>query len=184
MICNVYGVAKLDETMKNVDSIYRWHVIYTIANHEKKVHEFLSSNGIESFLPTEKKIVLREDRKKEIDVPLFRSYIFVRVSCREYFIALSHSSSLKYVCFEGKAAQISDSTIASLRHVTQELLEFEVSSRRFEKGEKVKIKLGSCSEYDAEVIYDSGKGKILLRIESIGYSILLNSNECNLIITN
>ena len=56
-----------------------WYVIYVRSRHEKNVYSALLDKGIEASLPM--KTVVREwsDRKKKVQLPLFRSYVFVNI---------------------------------------------------------------------------------------------------------
>jgi len=62
----------------------RWYVVYTAARHEKYVSRQLQERCIENFLPTYCSIRHWKDRRKELDLPLFPGYVFVRLSnaCR------------------------------------------------------------------------------------------------------
>jgi transcription antitermination factor NusG len=56
----------------------RWYALRTRSRHEKVVRDQLLSQGIEPLLPTVKRLSQWKDRKKEIEVPLFSGYCFVR----------------------------------------------------------------------------------------------------------
>ena len=56
----------------------RWYALRTRSRHEKIVRDQLASQGIEPLLPTVKRLSQWKDRKKEIEVPLFSGYCFVR----------------------------------------------------------------------------------------------------------
>ena len=50
----------------------------TKSRHEKIVRDQLANQGIEPLLPTVKRLSQWKDRRKEIEVPLFSGYCFVR----------------------------------------------------------------------------------------------------------
>ena len=58
----------------------RWYALRTKSRHEKLVRDQLDKQGIEPLLPTVKRLSQWKDRKKEIEVPLFSGYCFVRFS--------------------------------------------------------------------------------------------------------
>ena len=62
-----------------LDKVKRWHVIYTKSKWEKKVEGLLLKANIESWCPVQKKERQWSDRKKIIEEPLFRSYVFVKI---------------------------------------------------------------------------------------------------------
>lgn len=57
----------------------KWHVIYVRARHEKQFHSEMLEIGLESFLPMRRELHTWSDRKKWVEVPLFSSYVFVRM---------------------------------------------------------------------------------------------------------
>jgi len=60
-----------------------WMVVYTRSRFEKKIDATLQQNEIISFCPTITTVRKWADRKKKIEVPLFNSYLFVKVNPRE-----------------------------------------------------------------------------------------------------
>ena len=61
----------------------RWYALRTRSRHEKIVREQLANRGIEPLLPTVKRMSQWKDRKKEIEVPLFSGYCFVRFASEQ-----------------------------------------------------------------------------------------------------
>ena len=55
-----------------------WYALRTRSRHEKIVRDQLANQGLEPLLPTVKRLSQWKDRKKEIEVPLFSGYCFVR----------------------------------------------------------------------------------------------------------
>jgi transcription antitermination factor NusG len=62
----------------NQSNYLRWYALRTRSRHEKVVRDQLLSQGIEPLLPTVKRLSQWKDRRKEIEVPLFSGYCFVR----------------------------------------------------------------------------------------------------------
>lgn len=55
-----------------------WYAIHTRSRHEKVVREELASKGIENYLPVFHSWHQWKDRKKQVELPLFSSYVFAR----------------------------------------------------------------------------------------------------------
>jgi transcription antitermination factor NusG len=62
----------------NETSRLHWYALRTKSRHEKLVRDQLDKQGIEPLLPTVKRLSQWKDRKKEIELPLFSGYCFVR----------------------------------------------------------------------------------------------------------
>lgn len=65
--------------MDQTDRLH-WYALRTKSRHEKLVRDQLDKQGIEPLLPIVKRLSQWKDRKKEIEVPLFSGYCFVRFS--------------------------------------------------------------------------------------------------------
>ncbi len=58
----------------------QWFALHTRSRHEEVVRGRLTAKGIETFLPQAAVWSRRADRRKVIEAPLFRGYLFVRVA--------------------------------------------------------------------------------------------------------
>lgn len=153
---------------------YNWYAIYTKSRSEKAVFDRLQEQSIEAFLPLQKKLRRWSDRKKWVETPYINSYVFVKVSEKEYYDVLNTQGAVRYITFEGKAAPIPDWQIEVMKKVISSNQAFHFSSQHFRKGEKISIESGSLTGYSGEVIHDSdGKKKVLIRIDQIGYSLVV-----------
>ena len=56
-----------------------WYAVHTKSRHEKLVHNLVSHNNIEAYLPIKKLLRKWSDRKKIIEFPLFTGYLFVNM---------------------------------------------------------------------------------------------------------
>ena len=84
-----------------------WYAIYVKSRHEKSVHAELQQKGIESSLPLT--IVTRQwsDRRKKVEVPLFRGYVFVKIDIKnEKLPVLTTSGVVKFVAFNNVTVPI------------------------------------------------------------------------------
>ncbi|TSA35305.1 MAG: UpxY family transcription antiterminator [Porphyromonadaceae bacterium] len=164
--------AKIEQIVPQVSRIYRWYVLYTRCKHEVAAESYLKRCGIETYLPREKVLRERSDRRTWTLRPLFPSYIFVRVSCREYEKALQHFSIASYVTFEGFPCSVPDEQIGAIKVILNKKVGFEVTSEKIETGEKVVIKEGPLAGYQAEVVERTGKKEVILRVEGTNQSIV------------
>ena len=90
-------------TINQLDpKIRKWFAIYTRPRAEKKVKEQLLKIDIETFLPLRKELRQWKDRKKWVEVPLFTSYIFVRIQVKEYYEIIKNIRDIvKFVTIGG-----------------------------------------------------------------------------------
>jgi transcription antitermination factor NusG len=78
----------------------KWYAIYTKPRWEKKVNTILSQKGIESWCPIQRIERQWSDRKKIVEEPLFKSYVFVRISEAEKNEVIITGGVLNFVHYE------------------------------------------------------------------------------------
>ena len=93
----------------------RWVAIYTVARHEKAVARQLEERRIETFLPLYRSWHRWKDRKKEVDLALFPSYVFVRILSRNKLTVLQVPGVVDIVSFNGELATLPEQEINALR---------------------------------------------------------------------
>ena len=77
-----------------------WYAIYVKSRHEKSVHAELQQKGIESSLPLISVTRQWSDRRKKVEVPLFRGYVFVKININNVkFPVLTTRGVVKFVVF-------------------------------------------------------------------------------------
>jgi transcription antitermination factor NusG len=156
--------------------VKQWHVIYTKSKWEKKVEDLLMQQGFDSWCPVEKKERYWTDRKKIIDVPLFRSYVFVKTSKEDYAKVLSTMGVVNFLYFEKKPAIIRDVEIEEIRKylglatpgTSIEIIDLTNLSPQT----KVAINQGLFMKRKGEVVKAS-KHNIFVRLESINMVMIV-----------
>ncbi|MCK9617639.1 MAG: UpxY family transcription antiterminator [Lentimicrobiaceae bacterium] len=152
----------------------QWLALYTRSRWEKKVFKLLTEGGHEAFLPLRREKRQWKDRKKWVEEPLIRSYIFVNTGKKEYYDILNTPGAVCYIFFEGKPAPIREEQILFLKSINENpLSEFEVTSNNFQKGDLLTITSGAFSGFEGELIEYRGRKKVLIRLEQLGKAILI-----------
>lgn len=158
----------------------KWYAIYTHPRAEKKVHRELRLRGIDAYLPLRKILKQWSDRKKWIEEPLFRSYIFVNVPPENYLPVLEVPGVARFVTFEGKAVEIPGRQIEAVK-LFIETGDFEAGTDVDLTGAKtVEIVRGPLKGILGELVEDHGKHKVRIEISAVGQSIVLTIGKNNL----
>ena len=79
-----------------------WYAVYTCARHEKRVKQQLDLRQIRCALPLYRAVHRWKDRRKELDLPLFPSYIFVNLALANRVRVLEIPGVVSFVCSQGK----------------------------------------------------------------------------------
>lgn len=156
-------------------SDYKWYAVYTRSRAEKKALKFLEDYGVEAYLPIIRKYRKWSDRVKAVDVPLLPSYIFVKVSEKEYYDVLNSSYVVCYITFEGKAAPIPENQINNLRLIcgSEGYESVEVEELDFQPGEHIMITHGDFAGFKGEIVYEKSSTKLVVRLENLTCSIVV-----------
>ncbi len=157
----------------------RWFAVYTTCRHEKRIAQHLSQREIEHYLP-----LYRADRKWRdgsrvtLELPLFPSYLFVRIRRSERGSVLSVPGALAVVGGTGgEPASLPDAAIESLRNGSKE--------HRIEPhpllrvGQFVRIRSGAFAGMEGIVVRKKGGFRVVLTLEQIMQSVAVELNEDN-----
>lgn len=148
-----------------------WYAIYTKSRTEIRVAEQMKGNGFTVYLPMVKTLRQWSDRKKKVEIPLIRSYVFVKVSEREYYDILNTPGVVRYVTFDGKAAPIPEKQILALQMAVANEADIEISTEPMAPGQPVKIISGPLKGAEGEYIFGKGKRNFVIRLNQIGYAL-------------
>jgi transcription antitermination factor NusG len=149
-----------------------WFAVYTTSRHEKRVAQHLTQRDIEYYLP-----LYRSQRKWNdgsritLELPLFPSYLFVRIKSTERARVLDVPGALAVVGGAGRRqpASLPDETIEALRRGLQ--------SRGAEPhplltvGQRARIRSGPLAGMEGVVLRKKNSFRVILTIEHIQRSI-------------
>ena len=160
----------------------KWYAIYVKSRNEKKVLKTLDDIGIESFLPLITKMKQWSDRKKKVEEPLFRSYIFVNIPLSDYYKVLNVNGVVKFICFEKKPVEVpANQIIAIQKYIADtDLHELEYENIDFKEGELVRIKSGQLKDLVGRFVKINGKHRVIIDIEAVGQSLPINISRSNI----
>ena len=159
-----------------MDHLYRWYPVYTNSRAEKKAFQELQKRNIEVFLPLRKEWKQWSDRKKLVEEPLFKSYIFVRISTKEQATVLMTHGIARFLYFGGKVAVMADKQMEDLKLLLATGEELELIEHDVAPGEKVLINAGPFQGMIAELVSIKNKKSLILKLESLGYAIQVKTS--------
>lgn len=148
----------------------KWFAVYTKPRWEKKVNTTLIRKGVECWCPLQKVERQWTDRKKIIEDPLFKSYVFVKIDePSERLNVLTTDGVLNFVHYLGKPAIIKDEEIELIKSYLAEVdAKITVSSAEgFKEETKVRINYGVFMDNTGTVVR-GGRKKVYVKLESLG----------------
>lgn len=111
------------------------------------------------------------DRKKMVDEPLFRSYVFAHIVEDEKPKVRETKGVLNFVYWLGQPAVIRDQEIEIIKHFLGNYENIEVQEFTPEINSSVKIQSGPMTNQIGKII-KIGKNKVKIIIESLGCSLV------------
>jgi transcription antitermination factor NusG len=149
----------------------KWYAIYTRPRWEKKLAGSYTERDIEHYLPLVKTLKLWSDRKKWVQEPLFKSYIFVHVSREEYIRALQAPGAVRYISFEGKAVSIPDVQIDAIRTFIESGDDPVLDSPDIQPGDRIRVVRGPLKGLEGTLVEIQKKHRVRIIIDGIQQSL-------------
>lgn len=159
-----------------IDNNYRWYPVYTRSRAEKKAYDELIRKNITAYLPLKKTLKQWSDRKKIVEEPLIKSYLFVYISAKEHAEVLMTNGIARFIYFSGNVASLPDKQIQDLKLLLATEDDLEVFDFAIKAGEKVLIKAGPFKGMLAELVSMHNKQRIILRLQNMGYAVEINTS--------
>ena len=148
-----------------------WRVLYTKPRNEKKVFDRLVKQGFNAYCPCQKTLKHWSDRKKWVEEPLFKSYIFVKSPSGELEkrAILETHGVVRFLYWLGEPATVKQEEIEAIQKFLGEYESVEIIS--FKSGTKLNINDGVLKGMKGVVDYQTEK-EIILKVEKLGMSLV------------
>lgn len=154
-------------------SLKKWFAVYTRPRFEKKVKEELIKQDIECYLPTQKVLSFWKDRKKWIEKVLFTSYIFVKITKKDFFKVLNTDGVVKFISIGKQACEIQEKQIETIKLLIENNFAIITETYEFNIGEEVEIIAGGLKGIKGKLTDYKGKQKVVLTIDAINTCMLV-----------
>ena len=160
----------------------KWYALYTKPRWEKKVNKVLQEKGIESYCPLNKVRKKWSDRLKMVEEPLFKSYVFVKVTDEEQLHVRMTNGVLNFIYWNGKPATIKQKEIDTIKRFLNEYEFVEAKPVELVPSQKVIITSGVMMDKEG-VIQKIRHNKVEVIIESLGYKLIavIDRNKLSII---
>ncbi|WP_020531609.1 UpxY family transcription antiterminator [Flexithrix dorotheae] len=147
----------------------QWYVIYTKPKNEKKVNQRLVDKNIQTFLPLQKTLRQWSDRKKKVEIPVFSSYLFVRIDIKHKYDVLETNGVVRFVNYLGKPAIVREHEIEAIRFLLNNYTEIKAESLAI--GSRLEIKAGTLKG-NTGIVVKHKNGSVSLALENLGYQLI------------
>jgi transcription elongation factor/antiterminator RfaH len=152
-----------------------WYVFYTFSRKEKKIKEYLEKKGVEVFLPLLKIRKQWSDRKKWVEEPLFKSYIFIETELeKNYYDILNTNGIVKFINFEKRPVVVNQKEIETIQLLLGYTEGMEATDENFDIGQKVEVVAGPLLGLNGLLVQKNGNNHFMMELETIHQKILIN----------
>ncbi|MES2559961.1 MAG: UpxY family transcription antiterminator [Bacteroidota bacterium] len=152
----------------------KWYAIYTNPRAEKKVTQLLSNKGFEVYLPLQTTLKQWSDRKKKVEEPLFKSYVFVNILFdKEHIEVLNTAGVVKFVKIGKELSPIRPDIIRAIQLSLQYFDELQTSSEHFRLHQPVEVIAGPLQGFKGVIAEQQGNRYFAIQIEQLGTHLLL-----------
>ncbi|MCX8020048.1 MAG: UpxY family transcription antiterminator [Chitinophagaceae bacterium] len=154
-----------------VSSTAKWLAVYTKPRWEKKVFRLLVEKGIESYCPLNKVKRKWSDRIKKVEEPLFKSYVFVKISDKQRTEVRTTQGVINFVYYNGKPAVIREKEIQAIKKFLDEHEEVMAVPVDLKIGDRVKISRGVMMDCEGRIL-ELRRKTAKIAIDSLGYILI------------
>jgi len=146
-----------------------WYALYTRHQCERVVSQALSAKGFDAFLPQYRAIHRWKDRRKELLLPLFPNYVFIRGGLDRMLNILTTPGVHSLVAWAGRPANIPQEEIDAVRRLVDSSL--RVEPHPFLKcGDWVRIKSGPLEGIQGILVRKKSAFRLVLSVEMLARS--------------
>ncbi len=149
-----------------------WYAVQTRARHERVVMQRFQDKGLTSFLPVVTEKRRWSDRWKEVELPLFSCYVFVKIMAtnEDRLRVLCTDSVFDFVGTPRHGTPIPDEQIEAVQTIVMERMNWETYP--FLKiGQRVRIRSGSLTGVEGILVSRNGKRSVVVSVDAIQRSL-------------
>ena len=164
------------EAVEKNGSAVRWYALYTRSRHEKIAQRELHKKGIETFLPLRKITRQWSDRKKIIEEPLFKSYLFVHAPFSQRIAILNTVGVVQFVRQGSELAEVAEKELLTIRRFVEENIEIDPFPY-LKQGERVYVRSGPFRGAEGFVIRKDSHCRLIISLDSLMQSVSIQIDQ-------
>lgn len=147
-----------------------WYALYLRSRFEKRVDRDLREKNVKIFLPLIQEVHVWSDRRKKVEEPLFRGYIFVHTNMRDRETILQADGVVKFVGIRGQASPIPDNQIDWLRRIIGAPVKIH-REKYFDVGDRVRVTAGPLIGVEGIIMRHHSESRVVISLSAIAQSV-------------
>lgn len=146
-----------------------WYALHTRHQHEKSVASALSNKNHEIYLPLHRCARQWQDRPKQIWLPLFPCYVFIREGMDRQLQIVTTPGVLNIVGWGGRPAIVPQAQLDAVRQIIESCLTIETHPY-LQCGDRVRVKTGPLMGLEGILTRKKGLARLVISMELLGRS--------------
>ena len=165
--------------LQDVRTADHWYALFTRYQHEKLVATALSNKSYDVYLPLYRAVHRWQDRDKQLLVPLFPCYLFLRGGLDRQLPILTTPGLLHIVSWGGRPAAIPQAQIDAVKQILGSGL--PVQSHAYMRcGDRVRVRSGPLMGLEGILEREKGQARLVLSMEMLGRAAAVEIEAWNL----
>lgn len=153
-----------------LDHARRWYAVFTCPRHEQSVANRLESKLLETFCPTFERESRRQDRRAQVQEPIFPGYLFTRIDLKDRNSVLSVPGVVRLLSFNGKPVPIDDLEIEGMQLCRDRGLALEPHPF-LAIGERVRVTSGALEGLEGVVTHRKNGCRLVISITQLHQAV-------------
>ena|ERR1700681_646819 len=171
-------LAEMEMEIPSATSPPNWYALFTRHQHEKSVAFALSNKNHEAYLPLYRSVRRWQDRAKQLWLPLFPCYVFIREGMDRQLQILTTPGVIHIVKWGGRPAVVPQSQVVAIRQIIESGLIVETHPY-LKCGDRVRVKTGPLMGLDGILTRKKGVARLVVSMEMLGRSAAVEIDELN-----
>ena len=164
--------------IQNAAATRNWYALLTRHQHEKSVALSLSNKNQEVYLPLFRSVRRWQDRAKQIWLPLFPGYVFIRGGMERQLEIVTTPGVVHIVSCGGRPAIVPQIQLDAVRRIIESSLDVETHPY-LQCGERVRVKTGPLMGLEGILIRTKGVDRLVVSMEILGRSAAVEIDVSN-----
>jgi transcription antitermination factor NusG len=154
-----------------------WYAVYTCARHEKRVAEQMERRRLHGFVPLYRATHWWKDRRKEVVLALFPSYVFVHLALQDRLLVLEIPGVVNIVSSQGKPIPLPAEEIEPFRRAYGGA---QMEPHPYlQAGRRVRLRRGPMAGLEGILLRRKDGLRLVVSIEILMRSVAVEVNEAD-----
>jgi transcription antitermination factor NusG len=155
-----------------------WYALFTRYQHEKAFASALSNKNHEVYLPLFRSVRQWQDRAKQLFLPLFPGYVFIRGGMDRQLQILTTPGIIRIVGWGGRPAIVPQNQLDAVRQIIESNLDVETHPF-LQFGDRVRVKTGPLKGLEGVLTRKKREAHLVVSMEMLGQSAAVEIDVLN-----